>query len=410
VSRPPLAQSSPDRPDIARSKAIWFVVLVGIVSLFADMTYEGARSVTGPYLAVLGASGAVVGIVAGAGELVGYAIRLGSGIVADRTRRYWTITFVGYLINLGAVPLLALAGNWPLAAALMIAERTGKAMRTPARDAMLSHATYATGRGWGFGLHEAMDQAGAMIGPLVVTAALALEGSFRTSFALLLIPAVLSLSILAAAKTRFPNPRELEIGNVELGPRRLPRLYWIYLIVLALIAAGYADYPLIAYHFEKAGTVPKLWIPLLYTLAMGSQGLAALGFGRLFDRWGVVVLLPAIAIASSFAPWVFLGGFYACILGMIFWGVGMGAQESVLRAFIAENVSPERRAYAYGLMNAAFGVAWFAGSAVMGILYDLSIPAIVAFSVACELAALMLMAATALRSGGVKPRHKPAVP
>src|SRR6266496_1831603 len=185
--------------DVAKGTALKFVVLLGVVSLFADMTYEGARSITGPHRAVLGASATVVGLVAGFGELIGYGLRLVSGYLSDRTGRYWAITLVGYAVNMLAVPLLALAGNWEIAALLIIAERTGKAIRTPARDAMLAHATTEMGRGWGFGLHEAMDQTGALIGPLLVALVLHGTGSYRNSFAMLLAPAVLSLGVLLVA-------------------------------------------------------------------------------------------------------------------------------------------------------------------------------------------------------------------
>jgi predicted MFS family arabinose efflux permease len=194
--------------DIAKSSALRFVILIGVVSLFADMTYEGARSITGPYLALLGASGTIVGVVAGFGELIGYGLRLVSGYVSDRTGRYWSITFFGYLMNMLAVPLLALAGSWQLAAILIIAERAGKAIRNPPRDAMLSHATKEMGRGWGFGLHEALDQIGAVLGPLIVTAVLYFKGSYRTGFAVLLIPALLALSVLLVTRLFYPRPRD----------------------------------------------------------------------------------------------------------------------------------------------------------------------------------------------------------
>ncbi|HEX9371654.1 MAG TPA: MFS transporter, partial [Roseiflexaceae bacterium] len=233
--------------DLAKGTALRFVVLLGVVSLFADMTYEGARSITGPYLAVLGASATVVGIVAGFGELIGYGLRLVSGYLSDRTGRYWAITLVGYAVNMLAVPLLALAGNWEIAALLMIAERTGKAIRTPARDAMLSHATSEMGRGWGFGLHEAMDQIGAVLGPLIVAAVLYVRGDYQTGFALLLIPALLALGVLVAARLLYPHPRDLEVDVPAPATRGFPRVFWLYLAAVALIAAGYADFPLIAY-------------------------------------------------------------------------------------------------------------------------------------------------------------------
>jgi MFS family permease len=364
--------------------ALRFVVLLGVVSLFADMTYEGARSITGPFLAVLGASGTAVGIVAGLGELLGYGLRLASGLIADRTGRYWVITFVGYGVNLLAVPLLALAGRWELAAALMIAERVGKAIRTPARDAMLSHATHEVGHGWGFGVHEALDQIGAVLGPLIVAGALALGGTYRTGFALLLVPALAALAVLVTVWRQYPRPRDLEPTTVLPTEGHWPRAFWLYLLAAALVAAGFADFPLIAYHLGKHGVMPATWIPLAYALAMGVDALAALAFGRLFDRLGLVVLAGATLLALPFAPLVFWGNAAGALLGIVLWGVGMGAQESILRAAIARWIPPDRRGSAYGLFNAGYGLAWFLGSALMGYLYDVSIPALVGFAVVVQ--------------------------
>jgi len=358
-----------------------FVILLGLVSLFADITYEGARSITGPYLALLGASATAVGFVAGFGELVGYGLRLISGYVSDKTKKYWAITITGYAINLIAVPLLALAGNWSVAAILMIAERTGKAIRNPSRDAMLSHATKQMGHGWGFGLHEAMDQIGAMLGPLIVSAILCWKGSYRTGFAVLLIPAFLALTTLLIARFLYPRPHDLEIKTPSLETRGLSRSYWLYVLGVGLIAAGYADFPLIAYHFEKFSTVSKVWIPILYSIAMASDAIAALIFGRLFDRSGIPVIIMASLIAMFFAPLVFLGGFSLAFLGMILWGVGMGAQESIMRAYIAGIVSSEKRGTAFGVFNATYGLLWFLGSLILGFMYDISIPLVVLFSV-----------------------------
>lgn len=383
-------QTAPQARRIARP-AMLFVVLLGVVSLFADMTYEGARSITGPYLAVLGASATVVGLVAGLGELIGYGLRLMSGYVSDRTGQYWTITILGYAVNLIAVPLLALAGNWPLAALLMIAERTGKAIRTPARDAMLSHATHDMGRGWGFGLHEALDQIGAVLGPLIVAAVLYTRGEYQLGFAILAIPAILALLVLVAARLLYPRPRDLEIGTPPLTTQGLGRSFWLYLAAVALIAAGFADFPLIAYHFERAAVAPAGWIPVLYAIAMGVDALAALIFGRLFDRRGLAVLIAAALLSALVAPLVFLGGFWPALAGMALWGVGMGAQESIMRAALADMVPPHRRGTAYGLFNASYGLFWFLGSAAIGLLYDRSIPALIVFAVALQLAAVPML-------------------
>jgi MFS family permease len=380
--------------DLAARTAIRFVIMLGIVSLFADMTYEGARSITGPYLLLLGASGTVVGFVAGFGELVGYAIRLLSGYLADRLKKYWAITILGYVVNLLAVPLLAIAGQWQFAVVLMILERTGKAIRTPARDAMLSHATEATGRGWGFGLHEAMDQAGATIGPLVVAGVLYLRHDYKLAFAILLVPALFSIATLLVARAQYPRPSELEIRTPPpMQGRGLPRRFWIYVAAASLVAAGFTDYPLIAFHLQKEGIIAATTIPILYALAMLIDAGAALVFGRLFDRVGIPALALATLLSAFFAPLAFFGGRTAVVIGIVLWGIGLGSQESIMRAAIAEMVGADRRATAYGILNTAYGVCWFLGSLALGVLYDHTIKGLVAFSIICQLVAIPLFLA-----------------
>ncbi len=379
---------------LTRATALRFVLLLGLVSLLADMTYEGARSITGPYLAVLGASATAVGIVAGLGELLGYGLRLASGYLADRTGRYWATTIAGYALNLLVVPALALAGRWELAALLMLLERTGKALRTPARDAMLSRATAYTGHGWGFGLHEAMDQAGALLGPLVVAGIVAWHGGYRAGFAVLLVPALLALATLLMARALYPRPQAAEPLTPDLHPEGLPPAFWVYLAGAALVAAGFADFPLVAFHFERAAVVRPDLIPLLYALAMGVDAVAALLFGRAFDRLGLSVLVFATALTAAFAPLVFLGGAGVALLGIALWGVGVGAHESIMRAAVAPMVAAGRRGTAYGLFNTGYGLAWFAGSALMGVLYDVSVGWLVAFCVVAQLAAVPILLAT----------------
>ncbi len=376
-----------DRRGVSHRQALRFILLLGGVSLLSDATYEGARSITGPFLAVLGATGATVGLVAGLGEWLGYGLRLVSGVMADRTRRYWAITIGGYCINLLAVPMLALAGRWETAAALMLAERAGKALRTPARDAMLSHAASVLGPGWGFGLHEALDQIGAVAGPVGVAVLVKRHGDYRTAFAWLLLPALLALAALAAARRAYPRPHELEAAPARIETKGLPRAFWMYLAGAGLLAAGYADFPLIAYHLEKTRLVSPGGIALLYGLAMGVDAAAALVLGRLYDRLGLRVLAVAAAVSAGFAPLALLGSRDQVIVGMVLWGFGMGAQESVLRAAVAGMVPPDRRGTAYGVFNAGYGAWWFLGSALMGFLYDASIPSLVAFSVTAQLCA-----------------------
>jgi MFS family permease len=374
--------------DLNKAAAWKFIILVGVVSLFSDMTYEGARSISGPFLGTLKASALVVGVVAGLGEFLGYTLRLASGYLTDRLGRYWLIVFAGYAVNLLAVPLLALAGSWEIAAVLLVAERMGKAIRTPARDAMLSHATASVGRGWGFGFHEAMDQIGAVTGPLIVAAVLYYRGGYREGFAVLLLPAVLALVVIAVAASLYPHPQRLEVSAPTLETTGFTRPYWLYVVAVGLLGAGFADFPLIAFHFGKTAVLPSDWIPLFYAVAMGVDAVAALVLGRLFDHLGMPVIIVAAALSAFFAPLVFLGGFNLALLGMVLWGIGMGSLESIIKAALVEMVPRHRRATGFGLFNAGFGVFWLLGSALMGFLYDLSLGALVAFSVTAQLLAI----------------------
>lgn len=376
----------------SRQSAIRFIVALGTISLFADVTYEGARSINGPFLATLGAGAAVVGIVSGAGELAGYVLRLFSGIAADRTRAYWALTIAGYIINLLAVPCMALAGHWGAAAALIITERAGKAIRIPARDVMLSQASMIVGRGWGFGLHEFMDQVGAFIGPLFVAAVLASSHQYPRAYALLAIPAGLALATLFTAIRFYPDPSRFEERRSEAPAQGgYPRAFWIYMIAAALLAAGFVDFPLIAYHFHKISLVTPAEIPIFYSVAMGIEALTALLFGKLFDRMGMPALIAGVLLSAASSPLAFLGSFYAALAGVALWGAGMGAQQSLLRAKVADLVPAERRGAAYGVFNTAYGVLWFAGSSAIGILYERSLVSAVAFATVTQLAAIPLL-------------------
>src|SRR5437868_2821460 len=195
------------------SAAFQFVLMMGVVNLFGDVTYEGGASINGQFLAELGASAAAISIIAGTGEFLGYALRSVAGYIADKTGRYWLVTFAGYLINTLAVPAMALAGSWQVAGALVLAERTGRAIRKPAVEAMLSYTTGSMGRGWVYALNTALDEIGATIGPLVVAGVLFMHGDFRTGYVWLLVPALLTLASLAAARIGFPVPSSLEQGR-----------------------------------------------------------------------------------------------------------------------------------------------------------------------------------------------------
>ena len=368
------------------SPARSFVLLLGVVSLLGDMTYEGGWSIVGPYMATLGASAAIVGIASGFGELVGYVVRLGSGITVDRTRGYWPIAIFGYVVNVLSVPALALAGSWPVATALVVAERFGKGVRVPPRDAMLASAASRVGAGWAFGVHEAMDQTGALLGPLAVALILFIGGTYQVAFAALAVPALASLVVLGLARRRFPHPERT--GEEQRGAVTDRRGFVLYTLFASLTVAGFAHFPIISYHITVQKILSEPLVPLFFAIATGVSAVAALVAGLAFDRVGLASVL-FVPVVTAIVPFLVFGDSpVALAVGMVLWGVVLGAQESTVRAAVAHLVAPGARATAYGIFNTAYGVAWFIGSAALGVAYDRSIPAVIAISVGTQVLAL----------------------
>jgi MFS family permease len=371
---------------------VYFIILLGIVSLFGDITYEGARSVAGPYLYTLGANAGVVSLVAGIGEFVGYALRLASGYLVDRTKVYWLLTFIGYGLLL-SIPLLAFAGYWQLAAMLIILERIGKAIRSPARDTMLSYAAKGVGRGWGFAVHEALDQVGAVIGPVVFSLVILFHGDYREGFTLLWIPASLTLAVLALARKKVPSPQKLE--TPEEASRqdikgKLPRVFWLYTIFTLFSVAGFANFQLISYHLKVQAIVPDAHIPLIYAIAMGVDALAALLVGKTYDKIGLISLL-AVPFLTLPIPFLAFSYSYSLVLiGIVLWGAVMGIQETIMRAAIADLTPIERRGFAYGIFHTVYGASLFLGAALMGLFYEHSINHLILFVVVMELISMPL--------------------
>ncbi|HKP39314.1 MAG TPA: MFS transporter [Pyrinomonadaceae bacterium] len=366
-----------------RQGAIRFIVAMGVVSFFADMTYEGAHSIIGPLLKDLGATATQVGIVAGLGEMIAATLRVLSGRLADKTRAYWTITTIGYFVNLVVVPGLAFAGSWKMAALFVVAERTGKGLRGPAKDVLLSDATRVVGHGWGFGLHTAMDQMGAVLGPLLIALVVAREHSFGPAILWLVAPAIAAFIALIGA--RAIRPTVSTEPQTQPHTQKLPNVFWFYVAGAGLLAGGFVDFPLLAYHFQNTAIAQPAAIPLFYAGAMGLNGLAALFFGRLFDRFGIRILTVGIVVSMLSLPLGFLGGPTMVIVGVACWAIGLGAQQATLRAGIAQLISMDKRGSAYGVFNAVYGVLWFFGSVSMGMLYDYSLITLVVFGVTLQI-------------------------
>ncbi len=382
-----------------RLTPIRFVLAFGVVSMLADFVYEGARAIVGPYLATLGASAALVGAVTGLGEAVALVLRLATGPISDRTQRHWALSIGGYVITITSVPLLAAAQSlWP-AAALVIAERFGKAVRTPARDTMLAQASTETGRGIAFAAHEALDQSGALLGPLLVAGMVVLSG-YRAAFLVLAIPGALAMLTLVWLRRAVPRPSLYESTRTHSvaqpagpAPVRLTRQFWLYSAFTAASMAGFATFGVLSYHLQVRHVLPEALIPVTYSVAMATAALAALGSGWLYDRIGLRGLVIAVPLTASVPLLSFSTSVTWVWMGASAWGAAVGIHESTLRAAVADMVPRARRGTAYGIFAAVYGLAWLVGSAVIGVLYDYSISGADSFVIATQLAALALFVA-----------------
>lgn len=383
---------------LAGGSAIAFVVVMGIVSMFSDMTHEGAWSILGDFLSLAGASAATIGFVSGLGEMLGYSLRLFSGFLADKTKRYWTYTIIGYIVDCMAIPALALVpnGGWKWACMLIIVERMAKAFKKPSKDTLLSFAATNAGVGKSFALQEFLDQLGAFLGPVMLFLVMWLQKdadtftTYRLCFLILGIPAIATIASLLYARHRFPTPEHFEpAAKHPEGAFHMQRPFLIYIIGISLFAFGFIDFTLITMHTARTGLVPSETLPLIYAGAMAVDAFSALLFGWLYDKIGMRTLMISTLCSAPFALFVFaLQSRWALFVGIALWGIGMGAQESILKAAVTSIVAKEHRGTAFGVFQTAFGICWFAGSWLSGVLYDASIPAMVAASMAAQLAAI----------------------
>ena len=381
-----------------KKQAFIFLLLLGFISLLSDFTHEGARSIYGPYLGLIGASAFIIAFTSGLGEFIGQALRLLTGIIADKTKKYWLMMILGYSINLLVIPLLYFvdASIWEVAIILILLERVGKGIRAPAKSALTSFTTQHLGAGKAFALQEAMDQFGAFLGPVFVFLVLNLnKGSelqgYQLAFGLLGIFAIMTLVILVVSRIKYPHPDEFETKTFSKGFKG-NKYFNLYMIAIVFIALGFIDYPVLAFHISKTSSISVIYVPLLYALAMGIDAIAALIFGHLYDKKGILSLQIAIGITLFISPIFFLlEGVYVLIIGVILWGIGMGAQESILKAVISGLVSKDKRATAYGIFYTVFGSSWFLGSLVIGYLYDINVLYIVIFTVVSEFIALGIL-------------------
>ncbi|MET3808280.1 MFS family permease [Nakamurella sp. UYEF19] len=402
-----------ERPSAARpGMRPWhFIVSFGLISLFADMVYEGARSIIGPYLATLGASAVVVGVAAGAGEFIGYGLRVVSGYLVTRSRHYWAWTITGYTLTVVSVPLIGLTHLLAPALLLYGTERLGKAIRSPAKDTLLSHASTRTGRGTAFGVHQAMDQFGAMLGPLLLAAVLGWRaGDYRLAFGVLIIPGAVVLILLLWLRRRVPDPADYESSTSNLPAKApgemsapgtpvapiaggsrwrpaLPALLWQYVAAVAVLSCGIASFPLLAFHAQTQGLLTEAQIPVLFAVAMLVDGVSGLLMGRVYDRRGPKVLL-IVPIAAAAAAIAFTNHAPLIWVGVAIWGVVNGILDSTIKAVVTQLVTSTARAAAFGWLALVRGFGLLVAGAVLGLAYERSITVVIVVIVAANVVAL----------------------
>lgn len=393
------------------STAMLFIILFGIVSLFSDMTHEGASSLRGAYLTLLGASSGAIGFISGLGELVGYSMRYVFGKITDKTKKYWPMVIFGYILDILAVPALALVGEkgWIAAAFLLVVQRMGKAIKKPAKDTIMSFAASQEGVGKSFGIQEMLDQIGGFLGPvfLYLVMLFKTEGRtfeiYRTCFAFLAIPGFITILLLFYTKMKFPNPEHFEPESKKEESFRIKKSFIYYIAGISFFAFGFIDYSIIIMHItrnytniagnfqETTNLINSGTIPLLYAAAMLVDAIAALIFGHIYDKNGVKALVISTIISAPFSLFIFgFKSLHALLFGLVLWGIGMGAQESILKAAVTSMVPKENRATGYGIFECSFGFFWFLGSWLLGILYSYSLPLMITISIVAQILAIPL--------------------
>lgn len=399
----PAPHSTDPKSDSAATgrNSTWAAILgLGYVSLAADMVYEGARSITGPFLEHLGATAFIVGLVTGLGEALALGLRLASGPMADKPERQWPLAMAGYAATAVAVPLMAIApllggAGLAVAATLVLIERTGKAVRSPAKSALLASVARRVGTGKGFGVHKALDQVGAFSGPLVVAGVIALSGHMAWALAVLAIPGAVSLVLLVRTQRNFPDPIEANAAEVTT---KLPARFWAFAIACAVTTAGLLTFGVLSYHLVRDGLVTAGWVPVIYAGSMAVAAVAALITGVAFDRWHAKVLLalPLLVIPVPFLG--FAGSLPVVLIGLTLWGAAAGVQDSTVKALVADLVPKQCLGSAYGMFAVTQGLGALAGGAIGGALYADHLALLAWGNAALQVLALIAIAVTTHRS------------
>jgi len=346
-------------------------LLLGLVSLFADIVYEGGRSISGAYLVEISAPALAAALI-GVGEFLGLVFRLISGYIATAhhsPRVLWGSTLLGYVITALSIPLIAFAPTWQIVVFLYIIDRVGKGLRAPTRDVILAEVSEGIGLGKGFGIHELLDQLGAFTGPLLVSILLALHG-YRVAYIALLAPGLISVLLVTSAWSLYPTPRSVPVSSKsQISFRGYPRRFWIYIAATSILALGFMHWSIASYYLKTRGVISDVEIGLIYAVAMLVDAIIAIPLGVFFDRIGLRVLMGIPLLLPVFTVLLVYGPRELVYLSAIPWGIIMCSEESIMRASIALLVEPSKRPLAYGVFGLLFGLTWALGGYIYVALF-----------------------------------------
>ena len=368
------------------------IILFGIVSLFGDIIYEGCRGLVPDYLKFLGATAFIVGVIGGLGEFIGYSVRLVSGFLADTMKSYWLFIFLGYGL-LVSIPLLGFSFTWQVAAVFVLLERLGKALRTPSRDIILSVIGKEVGTGKTFGIHELLDQIGAIVGPAIVAVSmLTSSNDYRLTFLILLLPYISLMSFLTYVYKKIGKTYRIAKEGAEKQKVGLPRTFYIYTLAVVMNTVGLIPVALILY---KASFFFAEWlVPIVYLMIQGIDASIALVAGHAYDRFGVKFLaLPFLLAIIPSVLTVVGNDALIVVVAAVFFGLVLGMQESIYRAAVADVAPVASRGRAYGIFSTAYGVSFLISGAIYGFFLDVAGTALIAiiYALSAQFFALVLL-------------------
>ncbi|MGB3341752.1 MAG: MFS transporter [bacterium] len=354
---------------MSESKPKKNIFILGLVSLFTDLSSQMVYPLVPEFLISIGASKAIIGMIEGVAESTASLFRTIFGRLSDKLKKRKLFIFLGYGLSALSKPFLYLANVWTVVLGVRFSDRMGKAIRTPARDALISTSVDPSEKGKAFGLHRAMDRIGAIGGPILAMLVLSLfSDNVRLVFLLSVIPGILALFFV-----RFAKETSIEQhGDVPIKRNSLRNASFIIFLVSNIIfTLGNSSNAFLILRAREAG-LTIIMIPVIWVVYNISCTISSPIFGSLSDRIGRKPIIITSFLFYSFVYFLFGITKNLLMIWVLFaaYGIYYGLSAGVFRAYIADLVEPKNRATAYGIFNTGIGLALLPASLIMGALWD----------------------------------------